>query len=416
MFDRILPAILFVFALLGPVSAATFEDLDAAFGIPVWADDNLWDDDAAAAAARLGWPQESKTSTDSSYRKYPRPPDLVLGARPYSVALYGENGLTARLSLMFANKGDAVEAGAGAGDAKAAREMKKQVRDFRATIQKDAGTISAALTALLGAPSADRFGQGSQTREFVRRWDWNGHAILLAAPRDEYVALRILPVDVADAHGKSRVPDAELRARLLSRVERRPNGDVILKDMPMVDQGPKGYCVPATWERVMRYMAIPADMYVLAMAGATGAGGGTNIAAIVDGARESVVRGGRRLDPENGRISVRTVEKYIDKGLPLMWAMYSMDSVNADLNSRMDRRAAMTDPLEWKKSLEPARKAAKKLPTDVNQAHMCMIVGYNEKTGEVAVSDSWGPRFAERWMTEEEADAVSQGQIMAINF
>ncbi|MEI6493724.1 MAG: hypothetical protein WCO94_14345, partial [Verrucomicrobiota bacterium] len=295
-------------------------------------------------------------------------------------------------------------------------EMKKQARDFQATMQKDAGAIAAALTALLGPPSADRFGQGSQTRESVRRWDWNGHAILLAAPKDEYVALRILPLDVANAHGKSRITDAELRQRLLSRVEKRANGDVVLKDMPMVDQGPKGYCVPATWERVMRYMAIPADMYVLAMAGDTGAGGGTNIAAIISGVRESVIRGGRRLDPENGKISIRTVEKYINKGLPLMWGMYSMDSVNADLNSRMDRRAAMADPLEWKKSLDPARKAAKKIPTDINQGHMCMIIGYNEKTGEIAVSDSWGPRYAERWMTEEEANAVSQGQLMAINF
>lgn len=416
MLDRILPATLLFFGLLGPASAATFEEMNAAFGIPVWADDNLWDDDAGSAAARLSWPQESKTSTDSSYRKYPNPADRVLGARPYSLALYGENGLASRISLMFANKGDAVEADPVAGDAKAARDMKKQVREFSASMKKDAATISAALTALLGPSAVDKFGQGSQTRESVQRWDWNGHAILLASPRDEYVALRILPPDVADAQGKARIPDAELRERLLSRVEKRPNGDVILKDIPMVDQGPKGYCVPATWERVMRYMAIPADMYVLAMAGDTGAGGGTNISAIVNGVRESVMRGGRRLDPENGKISVRTVQKYIDRGLPLMWAMYSMDAVNADLNSRMDGRSAMTDPLEWRKSLDPARKAAKKIPTDVKQAHMCMIIGYNEKTGEIAVSDSWGPRFAERWMTEEEANAVSQGQLMAINF
>lgn len=414
--DRFFPLILFVFALLGQSSAATFEELNAAFGIPVWADDNLWDDDAAAVAARLGWRQESQTSADSSYRKYPGAADRVLGVRPYSLALYGDGGQVSRLSLMFANKGDSMEPGPVAGDAKAAREMKKQAKDFQAAMQKDAGAIAAALSALLGPPSADRFGQGAQTHESVRRWDWNGHAILLASPKDEYVALRIVPADVANARGKSRIADAELRQRLLARVERRPNGDVVLKDIPMVDQGPKGYCVPATWERVMRYMAIPADMYVLAMAGDTGAGGGTNIAAIISGAREAVVRGGRRLDPENGKISVRTVERYINKGLPLMWGMYSMDSVNAELNSRMDRRAAMADPAEWRKSLDPARKAAKKIPTDIRHGHMCMIIGYNDKTGEIAVSDSWGPRFAERWMTEEEANAVSQGQLMAINF
>lgn len=45
-----------------------------------------------------------------------------------------------------------------------------------------------------------------------------------------------------------------------------------------------------------------------------------------------------------------------------------------------------------------------------------MTIGNNEKTGEIAASDSWGPEFAERWMTEEEANAVSQGQLMVINF
>jgi hypothetical protein len=99
-----------------------------------------------------------------------------------------------------------------------------------------------------------------------------------------------------------------------------------------------------------------------------------------------------------------------------MWAMYSMAPVNAELNARMGRRASMTDPAEWSKSLDPARKAAKKIPIDVKRGHMCMIIGYNEKTGEIAVTDSWGPQFAERWMTEEEANAVSQGQLMVINF
>lgn len=412
---RNLAALVLGFCMIQIASAVTFEELNAAFGIPVWSDDNLWDDGAPATASRLGWKKESETTTDSSYRKYPGASELVLGARPYSLALYGENGHVSHLSLMFSNKGDAVDSGLADGDAKAARNLKKQTAGYKTEIRKDVATITTALTALLGQPAADRFGQGSQTRESVKRWDWNGHAILLASPRDEYVALRILPVDMANSQGKARIPDVELRERLLSRVEKRPNGDVILKDIPMVNQGPKGYCVPATWERAMRYMGVPADMYILAMAGDTEAGGGTNIEAIVNGAREAVTRGGRRLEQEHGKISAYTVQKYINRGLPLMWAMYSLDPVNAGLNARMGQRVSMTDPAEWKKSLDPARKAAKKIAINVRDGHMCMIIGYNDKTGEIAVTDSWGPRFAERWMTEEEANAVSQGELLVIN-
>ena len=52
-------------------------------------------------------PRESKTATLSSFRLYAGADAKVLGARPFSLALYGEEGKPARLSLIFVNKGDA---------------------------------------------------------------------------------------------------------------------------------------------------------------------------------------------------------------------------------------------------------------------------------------------------------------------
>jgi hypothetical protein len=46
--------------------------------------------------------------------------------------------------------------------------------------------------------------------------------------------------------------------------------------------------------------------------------------------------------------------------------------------------------------------------------HVCLLIGCNRKTGELATSDSWGPEFAERWITLEEARALSQGDLGAI--
>jgi len=74
----------------------------------------------------------------------------------------------------------------------------------------------------------------------------------------------------------------------------------------------------------------------------------------------------------------------------------------------------MTEPDAWAASLEPARKAAKDWRNDPESGHVCMIIGYNEKTGELAVSDSWGPQFAERWITAEEAKVVSQDRFFVI--
>jgi len=408
------PLVFFVHSAL----AATPEQVNAALGIPLFADQSLWDDDAEKTATNIGLRKESQTSTDSSYRLYTDASKRVLGARPYSIALYGEGGKVSGVSFMFANKGDSVQDPSE--DPKAAKRgpssLDKQVRAFTKAVRTDSEALKKALTTLFGEPKADLYGKGRQTRETVKRWDWQGHAILLASPREEYVALRVLPTAAADSGAGIRISDTEMRKRLASRIQKRPTGDVVLTDIPMVDQGPKGYCVPATWERVMRYMGISADMYVLAMAGGTNAGGGTNLDEITEGAKEAVTMGGRRVDSGTPPLTIQKIRKCVDGGIPIIWQMYSMDSVNDMIDKRMETRTtAMSDPVAWMKSLANTRRDAKKIKIDPKKGHVCMIIGYNEKTNEVAVSDSWGPDWAERWMTIEEVVAVSGGKWMTIN-
>jgi hypothetical protein len=398
-------------------STPSSADVNSALGVQLFDDDNLWDDDANATARRLGWPLESETSTDSSFRKYPGSEERILDCRPYSTVLLAEQKSPSSLSLVFANKGDAVIYSTSESNRETIRTINKQLRELPNSIREDKNKIQSALSQLFGEPVGDRYGQGRETRENVKRWDWNGHAFLLASPRDEYVALRIMPTESADAGGKSRILDSEIRARVSSRVENRPNGDVILIDMPMVDQGPKGYCVPATWERVMRYMGIPADMYVLAMAGQTKEGGGTNLTDIAEGARESVISSGRKIERVKIKPNPINVSKYIDRGLPLIWAMFSTNEFNEAANSRKKMRLeTATDSKDWKKTLSEARKSARKFKKFTDTAHVCMIIGYNKETGEIAISDSWGPEFAERWVTPEEAEAISQNDFQIITF
>lgn len=413
MFYRISLSI-FLLSCVATWAEPDFNELNTAIGETLFSDDNLWDDDAASVAARLQWPEESKTSTDSSYRHYPKESALFLGSRPYSQVLYGESGLVSGLSIMFANKGDAVSSESSATTATERRERTGQIRDYKRAIQQDRTTLKNALTALLGEPIADRFALGNRSGDPVMRWDWKGHSFLLAAPRDEYVSLRIVSSAVADSRGRSRLSDAEMRERALSRVEHRSNGDVVLGDFPMVNQGPKGYCVPATWERVMRYMGVPADMYVLAMAGATGEGGGTSMTQLLNGAKAAITAAGRRSSSTALKLKVADVARVIDRGVPIVWGMFSTDDYNDALKSRMRDREAMTDSKAWGESLQQARKDARKFRQDKSSAHACLIIGYNKDTRELCVSDSWGPSYRERWVTEEEAQAVSQNSFFVI--
>lgn len=392
----------------------TLEEINTACGAPLFADDKLWDDDAVAVAERLKLAEESRTSDQSSFRSYPPAEARFFGARPYSQSLLAESGKPSGISMVFANKGDSISYEAGTLDNSEIPLRRSDLRENRKAIEADAEILESALTGLLGAPSAARLGEGRETSEKVLRWDWKGHAFLLASPRGEYVALRVVPSASVDEAGKARVADVAMKEQLRARVERRPNGDVILRDMPMVNQGPKGYCVPATWERVMRYMGIPADMYVLAMAGGTRPGGGTSANDIAWAVRDAVTAAGRRMDSPTIKLSPGSAAKFIDEGLPIMWAMFSTTEFNAAADARVGPRKAMTEPEAWATSLEAARKAAKDWRDDPEAGHVCMVIGYNKRTGELAVSDSWGPQFAERWITAEEAKAVSQDRFFVI--
>jgi len=130
--------------------------------------------------------------------------------------------------------------------------------------------------------------------------------------------------------------------------------------------------------------------------------------------RDAVISAGRRLEKPPVNLTPEGVARYIDRGVPLIWALFSTPAFNNAAGARAEARREMTDPVEWSKTLVEPRRDARRIPIDKDSGHMCMIIGYNKHTGEIAVSDSWGPAFAERWVTTEEAQAVSQNYFNVI--
>lgn len=404
----------------------TYEQLNAAFHIPLWTDDSLWDDDVSATSRRLGWPVESLTSTESSFREYPKSDQRILGARPYTAALYGSEGKVAQISMVFANKGDFgnlsqiqdAQAGAVGGQRVKLRKLEREaIQGLPRAIKDDADAIGATLTRLLGEPGRERVGEGRSLSEQAYRWDWKGHSVLLIAKPDEYVAVRVQPASSSTDNGSAtRTRDADFKALLKKRVLHRDNGDVIITEIPMVDQGPKGYCVPATMERYLRYVQIPADMYVLAMAGETTAGGGTSISGICNAVADVVRAHGRSLERMSPSLRVTNIARSIDDGVPILWAMYVDEALNKSLTMRVPQRAGTSDPEVWKQALKAWRKAGGKIRPEKENAHVCLIIGYNKNTDELAISDSWGPQYAERWIAVDEAEAISQNGLYVIKW
>jgi hypothetical protein len=402
----------------------TAQEVNKALGISLFGSRPLWEESDAVVAGRLDWPAESRTSYETGYRWYPYTDNsatAVLGARALSLFLQGINDKTAKVSVLFANKGD-VEFYSSAQEAKQQAANTNQpllvtenmLKGCQDAMRHDKTTAESALKALFGASKPARMGRFASTTESGQRWDWNGHTFVLVAPPNEYVALRILPTSSFEDTDAERKSFAAAKANLSQRVKHKENGDVIITDLPMIDQGRKGYCVPATFERVLRYYGLSEDMNILAMAGHTQAGGGTSMSDI-EGATYGMLRdAGATISKRNFSGSIQEIKSAIDAGKPILFAHYSTPEFDKRVDERMARRIAVTNWEDWSTRFLPSLKKTIPLVPDPNYSHICLIIGYNEKTRELAISDSWGRAAKERWMTEEEAKQIKQPGALSI--
>ncbi len=201
----------------------------------------------------------------------------------------------------------------------------------------------------------------------------------------EFLRLKIAPRDAKGtmaAAFQGRSSSVKL-SDLPKNLTKTTNGDVFIKGLPMVDQGPKGYCVVASAQRLFEYYGIPADQHQIAQVAGTDAKVGTSTLAMAEALGKIDFRFKTRfkilgmattagLAQVNSReMSVgkavsqvqfsKDVHHYIDEGIPLLWSL--------QLGVYPE---------------EPS------IAQQAGGGHMRMIIGYNDKTGHILFSDSWG--------------------------
>ena len=374
------------------------------------ADADLWDESPATIAARLGLNPESTTPGAETWRVYPGTPRVSLDAPAYMLALRSEEGRATELTIMFTNRGDHPAFNRPDGTRFVSPSA---IKTFEADLARDFQTIRTRLAAILPPEAA------MEVPHQLRRarpgnlalFSAGRHFLLLHARPGDLISLRVLP---SVQTSTTRISDDQLRQRWRSLVTRRENGDVVLDRIPMVDQGPKGYCVPATFERLLRYAGIPADLYELATLGGTEHGGGTNVTTMIEGLGRTVREANRRLESAQVKPSPATLSRFIDEGRPVLWALSSTPDFNALATAYTKARPAPPDAL--RAYVEQHRRLGRELKYESASAHLCLLIGYNRITGELAFSDSWGPDFVERWLPANAVQAVSSGDIWTLNF
>ncbi|MBT8037568.1 MAG: C39 family peptidase [Verrucomicrobiae bacterium] len=222
----------------------------------------------------------------------------------------------------------------------------------------------------------------------------------------EFLRLRIARPNasgsLASSMKHSRGGAATRLSDLPRNVVKTDEGDVYINNLPMVDQGDKGYCVVASAQRLFEYYGIGADMHQIAQIAGSDPARGTNTLIMAKELDKIDYRFKTRLviigmgqpltevskkrdqyfvgDSVDERQFIKAVQRHIDKGLPLLWSL--------ELGRFPERP---------------------QLNPQTAGGHMRMIIGYNEKTQDIIFSDSWGAGHEAKRMKMSHAYQASHG-------
>jgi len=242
-------------------------------------------------------------------------------------------------------------------------------------------------------------------------WTWisqKGMATLEHNPealqgKPEFLRLKIAPRETKGVFAAAfQGRQAAVKVSELPKNVVRENGDVFIKGIPMVDQGPKGYCVVATAQRLLEYYGIPADQHQIAQVAGSDADKGTNSLAMSEALGKIDYRfktrfkihamghEGRLVQVDERKMTVgrdfpksqfeKIIRSSIDDGIPLLWGLTLGEYPE-----------------------EPA------IAMQTGGGHMRMIIGYNDATRRIIFTDSWGAGHEMKRMTMDDAYKASQG-------
>ena len=229
------------------------------------------------------------------------------------------------------------------------------------------------------------------------------------------------------------------KAKIKDNVTKSPNGDVYIDNVPMVDQGQKGYCAAAVSERVLRYYGNQIDEHEIAQQAGTTAEGGTSTSAMKEVIRHvgeknglgyqlivSMTAGIGDLEEEISRynkaaktekkpsislaqfthgnmISISEMQEAMDS--KVVFAMRKKDPRFKKFSSGVRQQVNAGIPVLWgvtlgifpERGVNPQSKGG----------HMRLIIGYNDKKKEILYTDTWGEGHELKRMPEDWAFAIT---------
>ena len=346
----------------------------------------------------------------------------------------GEEEKVSRVELSLYNRGDAK------GEAMDVSELKRTIAEVAAKLDPADKSNPEKTTQANGTTRYRRaFAKADPAAELV----WGLSAADSQKNRDvDYLRLTLTPPGAVKAKVGALAKRATGKAgksKVRDNVTKSPNGDVYIDNVPMVDQGQKGYCAAAVSERVLRYYGNAVDEHEIAQQAGTTAGGGTSVSAMKEVVRtvgqkhglgyQSVVSmsaGIGDLEEEIARYN-KAAKLAKKPGISLdqftHGNMISVSEMREAMDSKVVYHMRQKDPRLKKFSAGVRQQVGAGIPVfwgvtlgifpekGVNPqsrgGHMRLIIGYNDKKKEILYTDTWGEGHELKRMPEDWAFAIT---------
>ena len=258
----------------------------------------------------------------------------------------------------------------------------------------------------------------------------------------DFVRLTLRPKNAPTAArkkaGKTGGGTAAKMKAIKANVRKNDSGDVWIGDVPMVDQGQKGYCAAAVAERVLRYYGKEIDEHEIAQMAGTTALGGTSVTEMIEtvkavgskcrlGFSAIVSMGGnlgeieKELDQYN-RAAKQMKEEELTLAQFTEGNLIHVSDMRKAMKPKVLKRMRLKDS-RFKKFLTGVKTQVDAgIPVfwgvtlgcypepEIPQAsggHMRLIIGYNPQTKEILYTDTWGAGHELKRMPEDWAFTIT---------
>ena len=270
-------------------------------------------------------------------------------------------------------------------------------------------------------------------------WKWDGGIIRLETSSSgkkesfegEFIRLNMAATAKALNAGGAR--DTVHKSELRGSITTEEDGTVWLKGVPMVDQGMKGYCMPATLARIFAFYGMDkVDQHALAAVCNSDAGGGTTTYAMERSMQDVCKKFRTKFIVLEDFLSTHKsiIEPYnkLAKRENKPTVSFQSDIFGtADAELLRKARAGKNSQVnKWmkdiKKSIDGGSPVIWLVMVGIYQeeiplpqergGHARLIIGYNLKNKTIIYTDSWGAMHARKTMPAADAIGMTMGRYI----